>query len=373
MNDALTDTTLKTEHPSKSTSRLAFHNPFSKKVWALLLLVLALLIVFLLSLVLGSVNIPFDQVITILLGGEAEKSSWVNIVIKFRLPRALTAVLAGGALSIAGLLMQTFFRNPLAGPFTLGISSGASLGVALVVLSFGTVGGQLLAGFGLQGDLILALAASAGAALSMLLVLFMARQIQSSMTLLILGLMFSYMTGAGVSLLMFFAIPERIQAYVNWTFGSFNSVTGSQIPILAVSVGAGLLICILIGKSLNALLLGEAYAQSMGINILRLRLYIVLATATLAGAVIAFCGPISFIGIAVPHLSRALFNTSDHRLLLPVSLIIGALVGLLGALIAEVPGSNLILPLNAVMAMIGAPILIWVILRQRNLQKAFAS
>lgn len=337
----------------------------------LLLLLGGLLVIFLLSLAVGSVNIPLDQIITVLLGGEAEKVSWTNIVLRFRLPKALTASLAGAALGVSGLMMQTFFRNPLAGPFVLGISSGASLGVAIVVLSAGTVSGAMLAGFGLSGDLLLAGAAAIGAGATMLVVLLIAGRVQSSMTLLILGLMMGYLVSAAVSLLLYFAIPERIQAYINWTFGSFGSLTWDQMPILAGGVIVGLVLALILTKSLNILLLGEGYARSLGMNIVRTRLLIVGATALLAGIVTAFCGPIGFVGIAVPHLCRSLFNTSDHRLLVPATILMGAIVALVAAIIAEVPGNNLVLPLNAVTALIGAPVVMIVILRQRNVQKSF--
>lgn len=327
--------------------------------------------IFLLSLAQGSVTIPFDQVVTILLGGEAERSTWTAIVLNFRLPKATTAALAGAALGVSGLLMQTFFRNPLAGPFVLGISSGASLGVALVVLGAGTVGGTLLAGFGLGGDLLLASAAALGASLTMLLVLLVASRVQDSMTLLILGLMTGYLVSAMVNLLLYFAVAERIQAYISWTFGSFGGVTWEQMPLLAGGVVIGLLIALALTKSLNALLLGENYARSLGLPILMTRAAIVGATAVLAGTVTAFCGPIGFIGIAVPHLCRSLFNTSDHRVLVPGTILMGAVVALLAALIAEVPGEHLVLPLNAVTALIGAPVVIGVILRQRNLRQSF--
>ena len=338
----------------------------------LLLLFAGLVAVFLLSLAVGSVEIPLDQIIRVLLGGEAERTAWTNIVLKFRLPKALTAMLAGMALGVSGLMMQTFFRNPLAGPFVLGVSSGASLGVAVVVLSTGTVGGLLLAGLGLSGDLLLALAAGIGAGSTMVLVLLVSVRIQSSMTLLILGLMFGYLVSALVSLLLYFAVPERIQAYINWTFGTFGGVTWDQLPILAGIVSVGLVLAFLLTKSLNALLLGENYARSLGLNVFMARIGIVSSTALLAGVVTAFCGPIGFIGIAVPHLCRSLFNTSDHRLLVPGTILMGAIVALVASLIAEVPGNNLVLPLNAVTALIGAPIVIGVILRQRNIGKSFA-
>lgn len=337
----------------------------------LVLLFGGLIVAFLLVLAAGSVHIPLDQIITVLMGGEAERDSWTNIVLKFRLPKAITAMLAGAALGISGLMMQTFFRNPLAGPFVLGISSGASLGVALVVLAAGTVGGTLLAGFGVTGDLLLALAAALGAGLTMLIVLLIAGRVQNSMTLLILGLMMGYLVTSLVSLLLYFSIPDRIQAYISWTFGSFAGVTWAQMPIMAVSVLTGLIVALGLTKSLNALLLGEGYASSLGMNVLLVRGAIISATALLTGAVTAFCGPIGFLGIAVPHLCRSLFNTSDHRVLVPGTILMGAIVALIAAFLAEVPGTALVLPLNAVTALIGAPVVMMVILRRRNVQQSF--
>lgn len=335
---------------------------------ALLGLVAAL---FLANLALGSVRIPLDQVVTVLAGGEPDRASWANIILKVRLPRAMTALLAGGALGVAGLLMQTFFRNPLADPFVLGISSGASLGVALIVLAGGASGAVFFAGLGLAGDVSLVLAASLGAGLAMFGVLAVARRLQSPMTLLILGLMLGYVTSALVSLLVHFSTPERVQAYVNWGFGSFSGVTWSQIPVLATALTLGVLLAFAQSKTLNALLLGEAYARSMGVNIERARLTIILASGLLAGAVTAFCGPIGFMGIAVPHVARSLFRSSDHRLLLPASLCLGGSLAMLAALVAEVPGSTMVLPLNAITALFGAPVVIAVILRQKILSQSF--
>ena len=353
-----------------STSSLPAIQPSIKPVMFLGLLLL-LISLFLLTIALGSVKIPLDEIVKILFGGEASKASWESIILKFRLPKALTAILAGASLAISGLMMQTFFRNPLAGPFILGISSGASLGVAVVVLSVGTVGSTILTGISLTGDLSLAVAASIGAGGVMALILMVARTVQSRMTLLIVGLMFSYLTGALVSLLLYFSIPEQIQSYINWTFGSFSSVTWSQLQILLPVVAVGLLIAYFLSKSLNAFLLGENYAQSMGLPIARIRFWIIASTALLAGVITAFCGPIGFIGIAVPHICRSLFKTSDHHILMPVTMIVGAIVALIASLIAEMPGSRLILPLNAVTAFLGAPIVIWVIIRQRNIGKTF--
>ncbi len=353
-----------------SANRIPKIHKSSRALW---LLVLGLVAIFFLTLAVGSVNIPLDQIITILLGGEADKTSWTNIILKFRLPKALTALLAGSALGVSGLMMQTFFRNPLASPFILGISSGASLGVALVVLSVGTVGGTMLAGLGLTGDFALAMAATLGAGITMMFVLWMARYVHSPMTLLILGLMLGQLTYAIVSLLLYFSIAERIQAYINWTFGSFSGVTWSQLIIFAPIILIGLTIALLLSKSLNSLLLGENYARSMGLNVQRARIGIIVSTSILAGAVTAFCGPIGFIGIAVPHICRSIFNTSNHRTLVPATILMGGIVAILAGFIAEVPGSSLVLPLNAITALIGAPIVIGVILRQRNMQKAFAS
>ncbi len=340
---------------------------------ALVGLLAVLLTIFVMSLAVGSVSIPLDQTVVVLLGGEPERASWTHIVLKVRLPKAVTAALAGAALSISGLMMQTLFRNPLASSDVLGINSGASLGVALVVLASGTVGGTLLAGAGFLTDISLAVAAIIGSAVTLLLILFIARQVENSLTLLILGLMIGNLTFALVSLLIYFSIPERIQAYINWGFGTFGGVTVDQIPVLALPVLVGLALAWGLAKTLNTLLLGEAYATSLGLNTRRARLLIIATTALLTGTVTAFCGPIGFIGIAIPHLCRSLFNTSDHRVLVPGVILTGAITAILMALIAEMPGYTLILPLNAVMAIFGAPVVIGIILRQRNLQKAFAA
>ena len=332
----------------------------------------ALLGFFALSLGAGSVSIPLDSVIAILWDGAGEKASWTHIIHSIRLPRALTAVLAGAALSASGLQMQTLFRNPLADPFILGISAGASLGVALVVLGTGVTGAGLLAGLGVLGQAGVVAAAVAGAALVLGLVLLAGRRLQHVMTLLILGLMFGYLTGALVSVLLYFSIPEQVQTYVLWTFGSFGAVTWGQLAVLAPVVLAGLGIAGLLVKPLNALLLGETYARSMGLGTRPARLWIIASAALLAGAVTAYCGPIGFVGVAVPHLCRALFNTSDHRALLPACLLCGGTLALAADLLARLPGSQATLPLNAVTALIGAPAVTWIILRRRTLRQSFA-
>lgn len=333
-------------------------------LWLILWTVLAGL--FFIRIGIGSVNIPLDDILRVLLGEGASKASWTTIVKDFRLPRAITALLSGASLGVAGLMLQTFFRNPLAGADVLGITSGASLGVAMVVLSTSTIGGTLIAGAGLMSDMSLAGAALLGASGTFLLIMLMARSIHSQTTLLILGMMLAALTSALVSLLMYFAIPDQINAFVRWTFGSFDGVTWSELTVLAPAVIVGLVLAMTCIKPLNALLLGEAYARSMGVRVGRIRLAIISITALLVGSITAFCGPIGFIGIAIPHLCRYLFRTTDHRILLPATMGMGGAVALIAALIAQVPNSQLILPLNPIMALLGAPVVIMVIWRARG-------
>ena len=347
---------LSTEHKTQRASR---------RVIALGLFPL-LLAAFGLSLSFGSVHIPLGDLVDILTGGDASVSAWAIIVHTIRLPKALTAVLAGAALSASGLQMQTLFRNPLADPFVLGINAGASLGVAIVVLAVGSVGGVLIAGLGILGDLGLVAAASLGAGAVLGCVLLISARVQSAMTLLILGLMFGYAAGALVGILIYFAIPEQIQSYILWTFGSFGSVTWRQMPVFSAAIFTGLSLAFLCVKPLNALLLGENYARSMGLNVKRARVWILVNASLLSGATTAFCGPIAFLGLAVPHLCRSLLHTSDHRVLMPAVTCLGATLALLADLIAHLPGSPYALPLNAVTSLIGAPIVISFILRRKN-------
>ncbi len=358
--------------PAKSAVPVAIWPRMGLRRGFLVVLMALLAGAFLLSLAVGSVTIPLADIITILLGGAPARATWTTIVLDIRLPKALTALLAGAALAVSGLQMQTLFRNPLAEPYVLGINAGASLGVALVVLTVGTTGSTLMAGLGLFGDFSLAAAACIGAATVLVRVMLVAARVQSVMTLLILGLMFGYAVSALVSLLLYFSIAERIQAYINWTFGSFGGLTWTQMKIFAPALLIGLAAAALMSKPLNALLLGETYARSMGLNAGRARLGIILSTAILSGVVTAFCGPIAYIGIAVPHLCRGLLNTSDHRTLIPASIMLGGIVALLADLIAQVPGNQIVLPLNSVTALLGAPVVAWIILR-RNLRSTFAA
>lgn len=336
------------------------------------LLIIGFIVAFLLDLALGSVSIPIQEVINILLGQEPEKATWANIILKFRLPKAVTATLAGAALGVSGLQMQTLFKNPLAGPFVLGISSGASLGVALVVLTASVATPTLLNDLGIITDFGLVIAASLGAASVLGLMLVVARRVQETMTLLILGLLFGYATSAIVSILLQFSSKERIQSYIMWTFGSFAGVTWKQLIVLIPVIVCSLLVAVLQSKSLNALLLGEAYARSLGLTVQKTRFSIISSASILAGGITAFCGPIAFLGVAIPHLCRSLFMTSDHRMLIPSVIIMGAILALIADLFSQLWVSQMVLPLNAITALIGTPVVTWVILR-RNSQKSFPS
>jgi iron complex transport system permease protein len=340
------------------------------KLLICLALVLGAITAFLLDLSLGSVQIPLQEVITILLGDEPSKASWTNIILKFRLPKAISATLAGAALGVSGLQMQTLFRNPMAGPFVLGISSGASLGVALVVLTANVTGMGALLTLGIIGDFGLVVAASMGAALVLGLVLVVSRRVQDTMTLLILGLLFGYATSAVVSILLNFSESQQIQTYLQWTFGSFAGVTWQQMLVLAPVVMLGLFVAVMLSKPLNALLLGESYARSLGLGVQQARFWMITSASILAGAITAFCGPIAFLGVAVPHLCRSLFNTCDHRVLVPGVIFMGAILALISDLLTQLAVRQMVLPLNSVTALIGTPIVTWVILR-RNSRTSF--
>ncbi|CAN5420342.1 iron ABC transporter permease [soil metagenome] len=343
-----------------------------KENWMLIfiLLMILLLICFGLNLSLGSVNIPFLQVFTITLGGQGENLIWENIIWNFRLPKAITAVIVGAGLSVSGLQMQTLFKNPLAGPFVLGISSGASLGVALLVLA-----GLNIGVFGITvtfwENWWIVIAATLGAALVLMLVMLVSLRVRDNMSLLIIGLMFGSATGALVSVLQFFSEAQQIQAYLIWTFGSLGGLDWNALQIFIPVVLIGLIISIFLVKQMNALLLGENYAQSMGLNMQRVRILIIISTSLLAGSITAFCGPIAFIGIAVPHLARMLFFSADHQILLPAVVISGALLMLICDMIAQLPGSEYTLPINAITSLLGAPVVIWIIISRKNLRTSF--
>ena len=326
-----------------------------------------LILAFLLDIAFGSVQIPIKEVITILLGGESSQPTWTNIILKFRLPKALTATCSGAALGVSGLQMQTLFRNPLAGPFILGISSGASLGVALVLLTVSATGGGLLfKNSGILGDLSLVIAASFGAAVVLGMVLIVSQRVSDTMTLLILGLLFGYATSAIVNILLNFSDRTQIQSYLIWTFGSFSGVTWRQLTILIPIIIFGLLIALLLSKPLNVLILGDTHALTLGLTVQQARFWIITSASILAGAITAFCGPVAFLGVAVPHLCRSLLNTLDHRVLVPAVTIMGAILALIADLLTQFPGSQTVLPLNSVTALIGTPVVTWVILHRNS-------
>ncbi len=326
----------------------------------------------LLDLGLGSVRIPIKEVAKILFGVSVDNEAWQSIVLKIRLPRTITAVLAGAALSVGGLQMQTLFRNPLAGPSVLGITAGASLGVAAVMLAAGSATTAFTLGaLGMGGSWLVVIAASIGAALVLLAILAISYRIRDNVVMLIVGIMVANITIAIVSIWQYFSNPEQIQEYILWTFGSLGGVTNDQLKVLGLIVGMGVIMTFALSKTLNALLLGEDYAQSMGLNIRKSRFAIIGVTSILAGAITGFCGPIGFVGIAVPHLTRSFLNTSDHRILIPSCVLVGAILMLVCDIISQVPGSNTVLPVNAITAMIGSPIVIWIIVKRRNLKSSF--
>lgn len=327
-------------------------------------LMILFFLLFLLDIFLGSVSLSPGEVIGAFL--HDTEGTARTILLRFRFPKALTAVLAGIALSLSGLQMQTLFRNPMAGPYVLGLSSGASLGVAFVILGFTSgISPDALTGI---GNWAIAAAAWTGAGLVMLLVIIISSRVKNIMTVLILGIMLSAGVSAIVSIMQYFSSETMLKAYVIWTMGSLGNLTASQLNVMFISVVAGIAACVFSAKMLNALLLGEDYARSIGLDIRFARIIVIAGTSILAGTVTAFCGPIGFIGIAVPHIARMLSRTSDHRVLVPATIITGAVIMLASDIISQVPGSDSVLPVNSVTALIGIPIVIWVILRnQRNL------
>ena len=338
-----------------------------RPILPLMLLMMALIVVFfLLNLLLGSVHIPLRSVCSILAGSTDESVVWQNIIWKSRVPQALTALVAGAGLSVSGLQMQTVFRNPLADPSVLGVSSGASLGVAFVVLLSGAVGGVALSHLGYLGEVALSLAAIVGAMSVMALIVYVSMKVRGNVTLLIIGVMIGYVANAIIGVLKFFSVEEDIRAYVIWGLGSFARVSGDQM-LLFVGIMAVLLpLSFLLIKTMNLLLLGNGYARNLGLNIRRARLQVILCAGVLVAIVTAYCGPIMFIGLAVPHLCRAIFRSSDHRVLMPATLLVGAALALVCNLIARMPGLEGALPVNSVTALIGAPVVASVLFKRRK-------
>ena len=323
-------------------------------------LVILLLFSFFAVLYTGNARIPFFDIVEILFTGQSSTEQWVTIVRVFRLPKAITAILAGIALSVSGLQMQTVFRNPLAGPYVLGISAGASLGVAFMMMGVGMMTGQ-------AGNWIIVLAAFLGASAVLFLIFLVSLRIKDVMTILILGIMFGTITSSFISILQYFSNESVLKSFTVWTMGSLNGVTMEQLKVLAPCVLFGLAISVFTVKSLNTMLLGENYARSLGVNIIASRLLIFFCTGILAGSVTAFCGPIGFVGIAVPHICRIIFRTSDQRVLLVGCVLTGAIVMLVSDLISQLPGNGILLPINSVTAFIGIPVIVWIIVRNHKM------
>ncbi len=329
-----------------------------------LLLTLALLLLFAANLLIGSVSIPVSDVVRILLGNDEVKESWRYIVWEARLPQALTAMLSGSALAVCGLMLQTLFRNPLAGTSILGVNSGAGLGVALVTLCLG--GSVTASAFSLSGFFSLLAGAFVGAMAVMSLILFFSLLIRSNVMLLITGIMIGYLASSAVALLNYVSTAEGVQSYMLWGMGNFGGVSLSQMPWFALVALIGIVAALSLVKPLNALLLGERYAENLGIHVRRVRNVLLVITGLLTAVTTAFCGPILFIDLAVPHIARLLLGTSNHRILLPMTLLTGAVVALLCNLVCVLPGSTGFIPLNSVTPIIGAPVVIYVILSGRS-------
>lgn len=328
----------------------------------------SILIFFILNLLLGSVRIPLGSIADILTGGSGEREIWRNIVLKSRVPQALTAVMAGAGLAVSGLLMQTVFHNPLAGPSVLGISSGSSLGVAFVVLLSGSIGGVALSKLGVVGEVTITLAAVGGSLLVMALIAFVSQKVKGNVTLLVMGVMIGYIANAIIGVLKFFSAEEDIRAYVIWGLGSFARVSGGQTTVFVVLMLLLLPLSFLLIKTLNLMLLGDSYARNLGLNIKRARLLVISCAGVLVAVVTAYCGSIVFLGLAVPHICRGILHASNHAVLLPASLLTGASLALVCNLIARMPGFEGALPVNSVTALVGAPVVIWVLFHKRRSQ-----
>lgn len=332
----------------------------------MLLIVASVFLFFMLNLLLGSVAIPLKSVWHILMQTNDESQVWQNIILKSRVPQSLTALVAGAGLAISGLQMQTVFRNPLAGPSVLGISSGASLGVAFVVLLSGSLGGIALSKLGYVGEIALSVAAIAGALSIMALIVYVSQKVKGNVTLLIIGVMIGYVANAIIGVLKYFSVEEDIRAYVIWGLGSFSRVSGDQVILFVILMAVLIPLSFLLIKTMNLMLLGDGYARNLGLNIKRSRLLVITSSGVLVAIVTAYCGPIVFLGLAVPHLCRAIFHTSDHRILMPAVLFAGASLALICNLIARMPGLEGALPVNSVTALVGAPVVASVLFRKRK-------
>ncbi|CAM4137768.1 iron ABC transporter permease [Gillisia limnaea] len=339
--------------------------PNQKKYTGLLVLLLVVVILTaLVNISLGSVNIPLMDIFSAFFKEEVSSDSWRYIILEYRLPKVFTAILTGSGLAVSGLLMQTLFRNPLAGPYVLGLSSGASLGVALILMGASLFGGTM-AGL-LFSKWSLVIASSIGSLLVLLAVLLASSKLRDTMAILIIGLMFASLTAAIVSVLAYFSPAAQLQQYVFWSFGSLGNLSWEEVLILSIFWFIGILLAVTCIKNLNTLLLGEQYAKSLGVSISRNRMVIIIATSLLAGSITAFAGPIAFVGLAVPHLIRQVIPVNDHRILLPAVIMGGAILMLVCDIAAQLPGSQYTLPINAITSLIGAPVVIWLLIRKRK-------
>lgn len=329
-------------------------------------LVLFIIVFLILNLLLGSVNIPLEAMPNILFGDQSSSLVWSNIIWKSRIPQSLTALFAGGALSVSGLQMQTVFRNPLAGPSVLGISSGASLGVAFIVLLSGSLGEIALSQIGYIGEVAISVAAIVGALAVMVLIVYVSQKVKGNVTLLIIGVMIGYVSNAIIGVLKYFSVEEDIRSYVIWGLGSFSRVSGNQVYLFVCIMLLLIPLSFLLIKTMNLMLLGDGYARNLGLNIKRSRFLVISCSGVLVAIVTAYCGPIMFIGLAVPHLCRSIFRTSDHRILMPASLLMGAGLALFCNLIARLPGFEGALPVNSVTALVGAPVVASVLFSKRK-------
>ncbi|MGM0934084.1 MAG: iron chelate uptake ABC transporter family permease subunit [Bacteroidota bacterium] len=328
------------------------------------LLVLALIALLFLNIGLGSVKIPLKDILGSLFNLEVSKESWRYIVLEYRLPKAITAILTGSGLAVSGLLMQTLFRNPLAGPYVLGLSSGASLGVAIVFMGAGLFGGAFSAFLLSKWSIVIA--SSLGSLLVLLAVMLASLRLRDTMAILIIGLMFASLTAAVVSVLAYFSPASKLQQYVFWSFGSLGNLSWEEVSVLGLFWIIGIFLSVAGIKNLNSLLLGEQYAKSLGVSIQRNRLLVILATSLLAGSITAFAGPIAFIGLAVPHLIRQVIPVNNHSILIPAVILGGAILMLVCDIAAQMPGSEFTLPINAITSLIGAPVVIWLLVRKRR-------
>lgn len=332
----------------------------------ILILIGAIVVFAIVNLLIGSVDIPLKIVCRILLGDASESEIWQNIIWKSRLPQALTAIVAGAGLAVSGLQMQTVFRNPLAGPSVLGISNGSALGVAFVVLLSGRIGGVALSRLGYLGDAAMSVAAVVGALTVLALILWISQRVKGNVTLLIIGVMIGYLANAVIGVLKFLSPEEDVKAFVVWGLGSFSRVSGDEMVLFIVLMCVLLPLACLLVKPMNLMLLGDNYAASLGLNIRRARMLVIVSSGVLVAIVTAYCGPIMFIGLAVPHLARAIFRTSDHRILMPASALCGALLALFCNFVARMPGFEGALPVNSVTALVGAPVIASILFRRRQ-------